>query len=821
VKGVRYLTIVLVIVTLVAATSWLLRNRIAEQLSGPTLANYGLKITDVSLDALARRGASIGRLVLEYENGMTIRVQGLQLPLTASGTGDTEYAATSVEIFGGGSTSDTRADVATWLDDILALPGELPHTTIHIDTLAIEEFPELHDVRWHADSDSQTLDLTEEDHRLSLQIYATAAGKYNALIQLQGTGADFAPQTLEMRIGMEPAVTTIDSTATVEPESWLRLLRNLRLMPAADVLSIDAGTAGLEFTVAVPRALDLPISLNAVIHPAAQSSIEYRNAAGDRTIFRNGSSAAFTLETSYPTLDWTLANEHSDVTISSGALSGIVVTINHLACHSGITCSLASRVELDRPETPYGAAGKLVLDAESSWSIGEEGMQVRVLPGATLVVSDYMLGRTKIAQLELDSAASIDVVVDDTGLRVAADSLDARVSELTMSEGSRLSMPVFAENIRAEMSGDRRATSAGIYIPAMNAAVAGLDIALPGLRGTVQLEGRLLAAQLSTVGLAGEAAVDVHHDLETGSGSLDLGGAKLSFKKQPLASRIAPRQKTWNLSDGELLVDAQVQWRAGPDESLHAEATLGSASIAGFFANVAFGGLDTSLDLSYDAAGDLVLQPSTLSLGFIDPGFPVTNLSADYHLDLAHRSVQVDNLHMEAFGGVILADPFSFRTGDESNHLILHAQSLDLARMLSVEEFEAMEISGRVSAELPLTITGTDVAIEGGHLTGDAPGGVIRYKAGAMSDPGNTSGIGIATQALSNFVYDALTSDVNYGADGNLVLKMRLTGRNPDMDSTRPIVLNLGLENNVRQMLRSLQAARHVEDVLKKRLEQQ
>jgi hypothetical protein len=47
---------------------------------------------------------------------------------------------------------------------------------------------------------------------------------------------------------------------------------------------------------------------------------------------------------------------------------------------------------------------------------------------------------------------------------------------------------------------------------------------------------------------------------------------------------------------------------------------------------------------------------------------------------------------------------------------------------------------------------------------------------------------------------------------------MRLTGINPDVDPNQPIVLNLGIENNVPQMLRSLQATRSIEDVLEKRL---
>jgi hypothetical protein len=49
---------------------------------------------------------------------------------------------------------------------------------------------------------------------------------------------------------------------------------------------------------------------------------------------------------------------------------------------------------------------------------------------------------------------------------------------------------------------------------------------------------------------------------------------------------------------------------------------------------------------------------------------------------------------------------------------------------------------------------------------------------------------------------------------------MQLTGRNPDLEGSRPVVLNLGVENNIPQMLRSLQAARAVEEILERRLAQ-
>jgi hypothetical protein len=76
------------------------------------------------------------------------------------------------------------------------------------------------------------------------------------------------------------------------------------------------------------------------------------------------------------------------------------------------------------------------------------------------------------------------------------------------------------------------------------------------------------------------------------------------------------------------------------------------------------------------------------------------------------------------------------------------------------------------------------------------------------------------TRTLKNFEFDVLTSDVDYNEQGDLKLQMRLTGTNPDVDPLQPVVLNLGIENNVPQMLRSLQATRSIEEILETKLGQ-
>ena len=129
-------------------------------------------------------------------------------------------------------------------------------------------------------------------------------------------------------------------------------------------------------------------------------------------------------------------------------------------------------------------------------------------------------------------------------------------------------------------------------------------------------------------------------------------------------------------------------------------------------------------------------------------------------------------------------------------------------------------MEGSVSGTLPIRIAGMNMTIEDGMIESDAPGGVIRYGAGSEPAEAPASGLAFVSEALRNFEFDSLTSTVGYGESGDLVLQMRLTGVSPDIDPLQPVILNLAVENNVPQMLRSLRAVRSIQDILEQRTSQ-
>ena len=195
---------------------------------------------------------------------------------------------------------------------------------------------------------------------------------------------------------------------------------------------------------------------------------------------------------------------------------------------------------------------------------------------------------------------------------------------------------------------------------------------------------------------------------------------------------------------------------------------------------------------------------------------PISEIAADFQIGPELSSVQVGALSMHVLGGTARADSFSYAMDANVNEILVRLESIQLSLMQSLAKFDRIEIEGSISGVLPTSIIGDLITIDKGRLENDDAGGVIRYNAsGAGTDD---SAIGLVSRALSNFEFESLSSDVTYSEAGDLLLSVRLEGVNPDMDPNQPVILNLNVENNVPEMLRSMRATRSIQEIFQRRL---
>ena len=122
-KALKYSSaIILVVLVILATTGWILRNSIIQRLSGPILAEYGLSISDVSLDGLASTNASISYLELEHENGTIIAIDDLTLPIGTSATGRKSYSAENMTVKPPAAADTETVELARLIEQFLSLP---------------------------------------------------------------------------------------------------------------------------------------------------------------------------------------------------------------------------------------------------------------------------------------------------------------------------------------------------------------------------------------------------------------------------------------------------------------------------------------------------------------------------------------------------------------------------------------------------------------------------------------------------------------------------------------------------------------------------
>jgi len=353
--------------------------------------------------------------------------------------------------------------------------------------------------------------------------------------------------------------------------------------------------------------------------------------------------------------------------------------------------------------------------------------------------------------------------------------------------------------------------------------LANLAWSVPDISGTWKIVNNKFstAATLISADDAIQGKLALSHDLDASNGEMQLRDVSIDLNSRNLSKFLSPAPQTWDATAGRLSLGADLNWITADDDfNISGNMQLGLDGIAAFRGDIALTGLSTELRAVINTQTGHEFEPTTLSLDLLDVGLPLSEITTEFQVGADLSSVQVDALSMSILGGTARTDPFNYSpqatATATATAILLRIESIQLSLMTALAEFDSIDIVGSVSGTLPITIIGDQITIDHGRLESDEPGGSIRYRAG---DAGaDDSQLGLATRALSDFEFKSLSSDVTYTEDGDLLLAMRLEGVNPKMDPNQPVILNLKIENNVPQMLRSLQATRSIQEIFERRL---
>lgn len=812
-KGIKYLAIALAIIAVLATVGWLLRNSLIERISSPILADFDVELIDVSLDALETDAASIGYLELVHAKGTRIVIEGFSLPISASGNSVKTYSAEKVSIVTTTRDDGAPVDLARLIKQFFSLIDNFANNELHIGEFSLAPYPSIRDLRWTLSDSEQRLEGTVETLRASTLTRRIDSANYDVeFALLPAPDTDEAADTIKGKLQLADTGISVVGDSVLELPRWQRIAKLAGILPEA--VRLESGNGELQFGADLPYNVIESPTVSATLRPSSPWQISYVGELGDSTdvVLQKGS--VVEIDATFPKVEWSLRQADAELSVTSDSWRNIPLSVGALSCRSGPICSMGVDLSWQAAEMPIGDAALVEFSSDLKLSFPDEGLNIEVQPDASLQLSELSTANNSIDRIAANLVSAASMQYADDGWQFLAASIDAEIETLAISNDITVTAALFLEKVDARERNGIVSASVGIVAPSIEAGLDGQNVTVPGIGGNVSLQDANLVFDLATVDLVKNGTIKGRHNFDSRIGEVAIADTEISLGAAPLSTRVAPWNFDFDITAGELAVDAQAEWR---QESLVARSSIKVEGFAGFYTDSAFAGLSTDIEFDYSDIG-ITVNPTTIHVDLIDMGLAIENITANVALDVNAQVIDVENLEMTAFNGVVSAAPFSFDTGRPVNNIVLTAREIELAELLTVKDFAAVSVTGTMSAELPLAIEQDGISVAGGRLTGEVPGGVIRYLSGGESGDTEASSIGLVTAALSNFEYETLTSDVTYSKDGDLKLQMQLKGRNPELDDGRPVILNLGVENNVRQMLKSLQAARAVEEILENQL---
>ena len=786
-----------------------------RRISSPILADYDIELVDVSLDALVASTATIGYLELVHAKGTTIVIENLTLPIGAADDAVNTYAAQHVSIVTTTRDRDASFELARLINQFLSLSDSVAGTVLHIAQFDLPPYPTIHDLSWTISGKAQTLSLTVGSIDMSVATHRSGDDTYDVSFSLPNQpGSDDTVNSITGKLQQTADGISIAGQSMLELSNWQALATFAELLP--DAVEIRSGSGELQFEVEIPLDESRVPTVLASLTPSSPWQIAYADEFGDSTDVLVTSERPIKLLASFPEIDWSLQQTGLSLLVTNEEWNELPLSISDLACRSGPACSMGVNIVWLDAKLPVGRAAKVVLSSVLDIGFPAEGVRVDVQPNASLDLSGLTTPDHSIDHVGASLISVATMQYTDDGWRFSADSIDARIESLALDTDITMSSPLYLENIQANMVDRITSASSRIFVPSLHLTVNNRNIAAPGVKGEVSLVDSEIDFDLLTIGLLKDGTINGKHNLDSGIGNVDILDTTLTFDRAPLSSRVAPWENDLDVSAGNLAVNLHAKWTPTKSHTrFEVRSSVQVDAVAGFYADIAFVGFSTDVKVNYNGT-EIAVAPTSIRIDLVDMGVPIEHITADVDIDAL--AIDVDNLQMSAFSGTISAAPFSYRTGGDINNVVLTAKGIELAELLNIEEFAAVTVTGTIGGVLPIAFAEDGISIKAGKLSGEAPGGIIRYLSGDDPDENDLSGLGLATAALSNFEYESLTADVSYSKAGDLKLQMQIKGRNPELEDGRPVVLNLGVENNVPQMLKSLQAARAVEEILEKRL---
>lgn len=346
------------------------------------------------------------------------------------------------------------------------------------------------------------------------------------------------------------------------------------------------------------------------------------------------------------------------------------------------------------------------------------------------------------------------------------------------------------------------------------------DIRNPAYSGKLQLEEDILTGILEIdLDQRLRLGIGLQHFFlrDTGDVVLQLGAYQFT-EAEPLSALISPKGLDADIVAGQIEGLANISWSKQLDDSWRfgGPVALKLEQLSGYYADYFF--VDLNTDLFGEATTPLGIQvtnPASASLSRIDIGLPLEELSWQYRFNTLTREVQLIDFNAALLGGKLSIPAARYNPTRDRQQVDVVIADVRVDSLVNLAKYPELQADGLLSGYIPFIIEGDTFSIEKGLVSALRPGGSIRYTP-TNSGPSSNQSLRLVNDALANYQYQVMNTDVSYGADGELLLNVQLQGSNPDMNNGQAINLNVNITDNIPSLLKSLQASRVITDELER-----
>ncbi len=306
--------------------------------------------------------------------------------------------------------------------------------------------------------------------------------------------------------------------------------------------------------------------------------------------------------------------------------------------------------------------------------------------------------------------------------------------------------------------------------------------------------------------------IDVSYKFDGGIGTADVNIVDLPFTPSGLQPQSLISALRGKIADVDGLASAQIKLRFGVGEPMTSSgrAQLHDMSLGTLPGPMAGVNADMGFSSFFPLKSD---GPQSLTMERFDPGFPLGQ--GEVQFQLIPDGVDIISARWPLGDGAIFLEPSEWRYLSPENRMTLRVENVSLGEFLKDVSGENLKATGSVNGTLPIVISGVNVNVVGGRLAVE-DGGVIQYKS-PQTDAAAAQNrqAALAFDSLKNFQYDELELLMDGPLDGEIQLRMKFQGSNPDVLYGTPFLFNVTLSGELLNIVRSFRVGPEILNQIK------